>query len=32
MIVQPSENPPRAQGSGSQGGGGIGGMLGKLGG
>jgi uncharacterized protein (AIM24 family) len=32
VIVQPSENPPRAQGSGNQGGGGIGGMLGKLGG
>lgn len=32
VIVQPSENPPRAQGGGSQGGGGIGGMLGKLGG
>lgn len=33
VIVQPSENPPRLQGSGgNQGGGGIGGMLGKLGG
>jgi len=34
VIVQPSENPPRAaaQQSGGQSGGGIGGMLGKLGG
>lgn len=33
VVVQPSENPPRAGGgSGQAGGGGIGGMLGKLGG
>ena len=34
VVVQPSENPPRAggQGGGSQGGGGVGGMLGRLGG
>jgi uncharacterized protein (AIM24 family) len=32
VIVQPSENPPRTAGGGNQGGGGIGGMLGKLGG
>lgn len=32
VVVQPSENPLRTSGGGSQGGGGIGGMLGKLGG